>query len=399
MVITVVADKSTASSRGNTALIRIISQEIAAHDGSIPFSRFMELALYHPRYGYYMSSERRPGRGGDFITSPEASPLFGHALARQMVEFWERLGRPGHWTIREYGAGIGGLAYDILAGIDRESAAAFDAVTYRLAELNSAMRNEAMESMHQVGLVDKVLAEDPDADLPAIEGVVLANEVADAFPAIRIYREGSGWREAHVASGREGFVWADRPLSPAGEGVLDALEREDINLPDRAIVDAAPSAAAWFERAVSTLNRGYAMVIDYGYAARMLYRDHRLGGTIRGYQGHTVTDDPLIRVGEQDLTAHVDFTALQRAGERQGMFLEGMTTQGAMLSSLDLGQALAELQADPETTTQEYLATQAVVLRLIDPGGLGRFSVLTMRKGLEPAPEQLRMFRDAPPSF
>ncbi len=399
MVIAFVVDNSTASNKGNPALIRIIEQEIDAQGGSISYSRFMELALYHPRYGYYMSPDRRPGRGGDFITSPEASPLFGHALARQMVEFWERLGRPAEWTIREYGAGIGGLAYDILAGLDLESPVAFDALTYRLAELNPAMREEAMESMQEAGLAKKVFAEAPGEDLPAIEGVVLANEVADAFPAMRILRDAAGWHEAHVAIGADGFEWVDRPLSAVGDAVLRELAAEDVDLPEGAVVDAIPAASDWFAEVVSKLHRGYAMVVDYGYPARELYCDHRLGGTIRGYQGHTVTDDPLIRVGEQDLTAHVDFTALQRAGERQGMHLEGFTTQGAMLSSLDLGRALTDLQADPETTMQEYLATQAVILRLIDPGGLGRFGVLVMRKGFDAALTPLRMFRDAPPSF
>ncbi|MGD9713088.1 MAG: class I SAM-dependent methyltransferase, partial [Thermomicrobiales bacterium] len=290
---------------GQTELTEIIETEIAEHGGSISFARFMELALYHPRFGYYMSGRRRPGRGGDFITSPEATPLFGHALARQMAEFWERLGQPGQWTIREYGAGIGGLAYDILAGLSQLSESAFDSLTYRLAEVSPAMRREAESSMREAGLSHKIIVEDPAGTrLSPILGVVLANEVADAFPAIRLTLEEDGWREQHVTSGSQGFAWCSKPPSTGARSVIDMLENEGVELPVGSVVDASPAASAWFEAVAESLDRGFAMVIDYGYPAQTLYRDHRLQGTIRGYHGHTVTDDPLMRVGLQDLTAH-----------------------------------------------------------------------------------------------
>jgi len=394
-----VFDEKLHSTDGRPELIRIIQDEITASQGSIPFSRFMELALYHPRFGYYLSSERRPGRGGDFITSPEISPYFGHTLARQMAECWDRLGQPSAWSIREYGAGIGGLAYDLMAGLDQESPRAFDALTYRLAELNPAMRAEATQSMRQAGLGGKVVAEEPTSGSEPIAGVVLANEVADAFPAVRLMRRDGTWLEAYVATDAGHFSWHYRRPSAVADMVLRNLEADDVSLPDGSVLDAIPAASSWFAAAVSQLDRGYAMVIDYGYPARELYRDHRMAGTIRGYQGHTVTDDPLIRVGLQDLTAHVDFTALQRAGEAAGMRPEGLTTQGAMLSSLDLGDVLLRLQEDPDVSMQEYMATQAVVLRLIDPGGLGRFGVLIMSKGIAENDVPLRAFRDAPPRF
>lgn len=392
-------EQNTPGQTGNNSqLVAVILAEIADRGGTIPFARFMELALYHPALGYYMAKTRRPGRGGDFITSPEATPLFGHALARQFAEFWERLGQPAQWSIREFGAGVGGLSYDIMAGLDVESPAAFEALTYHLAEINPAMRAEAGSSMTKAGLRRKIVVEDPSLSLPKISGAILGNEVADAFPVHRLVRSKADWMESMVAWSDDGFTWLPGSLTEDARVALADLEREGIEFPPGSIVDISPAAGRWFAGALSTLSRGYAMIIDYGYPARELFRSHRLQGTLRGYQGHTVTDDPLVRVGEQDLTAHVDFTALQRAGASVGFQMEGFTTQGALLSSLDLGDALLRLQSDPDATTEEYLATQAVVMRLIDPGGLGRFGVMIMSRGVA-GDHRLRGFRDAPPSF
>jgi SAM-dependent MidA family methyltransferase len=180
----------------------------------------------------------------------------------------------------------------------------------------------------------------------------------------------------------------------AGAAVL----AEGVTLTDGDQIEVSPAAGEWFASVGRGLERGYAIVIDYGYAATELYRGHRLGGTVRGYFEHTVTDDPFLRVGEQDLTAHVDFTALQRAGESVGMTFAGLTTQGALLSSLGLGEFLLQLQSDPTTTLPDYLGAQSAIYRLIDPGGLGRFGVLLMAKDA-PIEPSLRGLREKPPSF
>ena len=136
------------------------------------------------------------------------------------------------------------------------------------------------------------------------------------------------------------------------------------------------------------LRRGYAIVVDYGYPAAELYRDHRLEGTVRAYTEHTVTDNPFQRIGEQDLTVHVDFTRITDAAGRAGMACTPVVTQGHFLSRLNLGQVLVELQQDPETKLPEYYRAQAAVFRLIDPGGLGRFRVVGLGKDapLDPLP-------------
>jgi SAM-dependent MidA family methyltransferase len=418
--------RSTPSDGSNPALVAAIRAEIAAAGGQITFARFMELALYHPEHGYYLGPERRPGRGGDFLTAPEASPLFGLTLARQVVECWERLGRPDPFVVREYGAGVGGLAYDLIAGLTSESPAARAAIEYRLIEPNRHRLRQALDAMAEVGLDRVVRAEEPvpaGADLPPITGVVLANEVADAFPVHRLVVRGGRFRERYVVEGAhdegaqgargargaqerdvggEGALFGEVEGEPSaaevGAELWERLVAAGVVLNQGDLVDASPAAARWFGSAARGVARGYAIVIDYGYSAAELYQAHRLRGTVRAYAGHTVSDDPYRRVGRQDLTAHVDFTALQRAGEAAGLTFAGLTTQGAFLASLGLGDVLLDLQRDPAATPADYYAAQAAVHRLIDPGGLGRFRVLLMARDA-PVTPPLRGLSVAPPPF
>ena len=367
----------------NAALVAAIQAEIAAADGRITFSRFMELALYHPLHGYYLSDERRPGRPGDFLTAPEAHPFFGITLARQIAECWQRLGQPTPFVVREYGPGIGGLAWDIVGGLRREAPACLESLSYRLVERNARRAAEAVAAFSQEGLGHRVTVEDPETDiLPPITGVVLANEVADAFPVHRLIWQDGALREGWVVATDDGFAEEIGELSPPALAANpeQMLRDAGVSLDAGDRIEISPAAADWFARAAHGLQRGYALVIDYGYPAATLYRDHRLEGTLRAYRAHSVSDNPFQHVGEQDLTAHVDFTALRRAGEAAGLTLAGQTDQGAFLASLGMGDLLVELGQDPETTLPEYMAAQAAILRLIDPGGLGRFGVLIMAR-------------------
>ncbi|MFL5761968.1 MAG: class I SAM-dependent methyltransferase [Thermomicrobiales bacterium] len=370
----------------NPALVAAIREEIAASGERITFARFMELALYHPVHGYYRSPVRRVGRGGDFLTAPEASPFFGMTIIRQIAECWERLGRPARFVVREYGAGVGGLAYDIIAGLSTEAPEIVEALDYRLIEPNRHRLAQALAAMDEVGLRHLISTEEFGVELEPITGVVLANEVADALPVHRLVVRDGELRERFVIWREGWFAEVEDEPTVEARAAFDALLVEGVDLGDRSAVDVSPVAVRWFAGACSCLERGYAVVLDYGYAAKELYQAHRLEGTVRGYYGHTVTDDPYVRVGEQDLTAHVDFTALQRAGESAGMTLAGLTTQGAFLASLGLGDLLVQLQQDPTTSVADYLVAQAAVFRLIDPGGLGRFGVLLMAKNAPVAP-------------
>ncbi len=389
------------SDRGNPALVEAIQVAITAAGGRLPFARFMELALYHPEHGYYLTPARRPGRSGDFLTAPETHPFFGLTLARQVAECWDRLGRPQSFTVREYGAGVGGLAYDLIAGLATEAPDARAALRYRLVEANRHRLHEAMTAMQEVGLGDVVEEEpaEPGQLLPPIEGVILANEVADAFPVHRLVVRSGRPREIYVVHRGQGFGEEEGDLS--SPEVMDAWEHvveSRVTFADGNVVEVSPAATDWFARVGRGLGRGYVILLDYGYPAATLYQGHRLQGTLRGYAGHTVTDDPYVRIGTQDLTAHVDFSALERAGRSVGLETAGLTTQGAFLAALGLGDFLVQLQADPTLSPADYYAAQAATLRLIDPGGLGRFGVLVMARDA-PVEPLLRGLTLKPPPF
>jgi SAM-dependent MidA family methyltransferase len=381
------------------ALVAAIRADIEAAGGRIPFARFMELALYHPDWGYYRSPARRPGRPGDFLTAPEAHPFFGITLARQIAECWERLGRPDPFDVREYGSGIGALAWDIIAGLSREAPACRAALRYRLVEQNPHRLEEAVAVFAAEGLGDVVVGEAASEEpLEPIAGVILANEVADAFGVHRLIWRVGQLREGWVIWDGDGFAEEEGNLSPEATAARPEamLRQHGIALSAGDRVEISPAAAAWFASAARGLARGYALVIDYGYPAPELYQQHRLEGTVRAYRAHTVSDDPFSHVGMTDLTAHVDFSALRVAGEREGLRFAGQTNQGAFLASLGMGDLLVGLGQDPETTMAEYLAAQAAILRLIDPGGMGRFGVLIMARVARVSPT-LRGFSVAPP--
>ncbi len=375
-------------SQGNPHLIAAIRDEIL-QAGPIPFARFMELALYHPLHGYYMSPARRPGRGGDFLTAPELHPFFGLTIARQMAECWHRLDRPDPFTILEYGSGIGGLAYDVIAGLLDAEPDLRSTLRYRLNETNPNRLAEALAAMDEVGLGGIVAA---DLDTDPFTGVILANEVADAMPVHRLRWTGSTFEEVCVALDEgTSFVDVIAALSPemAAFDPLAYLEGAGVDVvawPVDARIEMSPAAAAWAGQLVPRLDRGYALVIDYGYPARELYAGHRLGGLLRVYGGHAVTDTPYEAVGERDLTAHVDFTLMAQAAERAGMTAIGLATQSDFLANAGLGHLLVSLQQEPATAVDEYYRAQASVFRLIDPGGMGRFRVLGLAKGVSPDP-------------
>jgi SAM-dependent MidA family methyltransferase len=377
------SEDAAASPNPLTSIIREAIRQ--SPNGAITLAQYMGLALYHPEHGYYQQSRLAPGRTGDFLTSPEASPYFGLTVARQLIEIWDRLEQPDSWEIREYGAGTGVLAYDILSGIAHDAPEAIDGLHYRLVESNPYRREEAMAAMTEAGLADTIEISDPSDSLPAFSGVLVGNEVADAFPAHRLVTRNGALREMYVVEQGDGFGWQEGDRSDTASQLteLEALAR---SLPDGALLDASPAAAVWFERAAGLLERGLALIIDYGYPTEELYAAHRLEGTLRAYHGQQVSDYPFLDPGAYDLTTHVDFSELQQAGTRAGLEPAGFTKQGAFLERLGMGMFLVDLQQEPDVTAEDYLAAKAAIIRLVEPGGLGRFGVLGMTRGIDPDP-------------
>ena len=362
------------------ALLDLIRAEIRAA-GPMTFARFMELALYHPELGYYATGTRGPGRDADYLTAPESHPIFGWAVARQLHEAWDRLGRPARFTVRELGAGRGALAAGIVEGLRRSGSPLRDALRYRIAERSSRRERQVAERLASLGAVDLL---EPD-DGAAITGAVLANEVLDALPVHRVEgRADGGLDELYVGlDGAGSMTTIAGP--PSDDGLRARLDDEGIRLAAGQRAEICLEIDGWVARAASGLDRGLVLLVDYGHPAAALY-DPARGSLLRAYVRHRVHDDPLVNVGRQDLTAHVDLTAVTSAAAAAGLDHLGTTTQAAFLAGLEAGEDLVALQADPATTLQAYLNARSALFRMLDPGATGRFAVLAFGRDLPAEP-------------
>ena len=338
--------------------------------GPMPFVRFMELALYDPDGGYYRGTEARPGRGGDFLTAPELHPIFGETLATGLHEIWERLDRLDPFVIREHGAGTGALALAILGGITDDDFRA--AIRYEPVEVDARRVAAFRETMAAAGHGERV--SEPGAH--AFDGVVLANEVMDALPVHRVRQRGAALRELAIdLDGDNAFHEVE--TDPSTPDLAARLGREDITLVDGQTAEICLGLDAWLAAAVAPLRRGVALLIDYGAPAAQLYDPaRRRDGTLRAYLRHRVHDDPYIHIGRQDLTAHVDVTAVERAAHDAGLATIGITTQAEALMGLGIEARLRAIQADPATTLADYTLVRASLMRLLDPAAMGRFRVM-----------------------
>jgi SAM-dependent MidA family methyltransferase len=360
-------------------LVARIRAEIE-RDGPMTFARFTALALYDPDGGYYRGPVARPGRDGDFLTAPEAHPIFGRALAGFVADAWRRLGRPTPFVVREYGAGTGTLALAILDALRSDEPDLAAAIRYDPIEVEPA-RIEAIDArLTQAGHGRAGLeraADDPGAPGTAtpIVGVVIANEVLDALPTHRVVGRGGRLREVMVGWQDGRFVDVEaEPSTPALEARLAA---DGIVLADGQRAEICLELDAWMAHAAAGLDRGILLIVDYGHPAADLYDPvRRRDGTLRAYVRHTVHHDPYAHVGRQDLTAHVDVTAVEAAARAVGLAHLGTTTQGEFLAGLGAGEALQAIGTDPATTMEDYLTARSALLRMIDPAAMGRFRVL-----------------------
>ncbi len=351
---------------GDPELIEAIRAEIGAAGGRITFARFMELALYHPERGYYATSAERPTRSGDFLTAPEVHPVFGRLIGRQLTEMWERLGRPERFDLVEHGAGRGTLGISILRGLDLDGSGLARVVRYRAVDIpgRAAVAHERVRAAGYEPIPDS-------EDAGPSPGCVLANELLDAMPVHRVGMLDGELVEWFVTAAGDGF--GEVPGEPSTPALAARLEREGVVLREGQRAEICLAIEEWLRTA--RLDRGYLLVIDYGYPAAELYGPRRLGGTLRAFRGHHVTADPFRAIGRQDLTAHVDLTALELAAADAGLDHLGRTTQAEFVIGLGLGDLLAAAQADPSTTWDELLALRTAVARFIDPGALGGFAV------------------------
>ena len=347
--------------------------EAIARDGPITFARFMDLALYDPDGGYYRAESARPGRDGDFLTAPEAHPIFGAALARAVADAWDRLGRPDPFVLREYGAGTGTLALAVLDGLAAEHPDLAARLRYDPIEVEPRRLEAIASRLAEAGHAG-VMVETGTSAAP-ITGFVVANEVLDALPVHRAVVRDGVLREVFVGSRNGAFV--DVEADPTTPALAARLAEESIDLVEGQRAELSLSLGPWLDAASAGLERGVLLLIDYGYPATELYDSlRRRDGTLRAYLRHRVHDDPYVHVGRQDLTAHVDVTAVETAARVAGLDHLGTTTQAEFLVGLGTEDLLRAIQADPATTLEGYLAVRSALMRLLDPGAMGRFRVM-----------------------
>ena len=358
-------------------------RERIAQQGPITFAEFMEAALYHPEHGYYSSTSERVGAHGDFSTSPTTHPVFGTLIGCQLWEMWELLDRPRKFTVVEMGCGDGLLCRDILSSVRVLCPDFFRSVRYVLVERSAGQRErqgvtlaELREERPDLESVESL----DEMSLDKIEGCFLSNELVDAFPVHRVAKVGGRLREVYVGLADGQFV--DVLGEPSSLALEDHLQWVGVALEEGQYAEVNLLAPEWMRQVGSRLQRGFALTVDYGYTAQQLYAPSRRGGTLLSYRRHCWGTDQYQRVGLQDLTAHVDFSALVKAGLPVGLEFTGLTSQQSFLMSLGLRE-YAEGLRDLRLPAPEFQANVRAMDALIRPEQLGNHRVLVQHKGID----------------
>ncbi|MEO5345201.1 MAG: SAM-dependent methyltransferase [Magnetococcus sp. YQC-9] len=363
----------------NDSLVALLDAEIDRAGGCLPFCRFMALALYHPQHGYYMTGRTRVGQGGDFVTAPELTSLFGELMALQCIEIWQLLDCPACFEVIEMGGGSGRLALDLLTTA-RRFPDFFAALQIGMVEISPdfCIRQQRLLSGAGFG-DDKVtwlsgLPERIDA------GVILGNEFLDALPVHWVERTQEGLYELAVTRSEDGALKICH-IELCEARIAAYFSASGVVLPVGYRAEVGLAAIDWMHAVGACLQRGVVLMIDYGEAGRDYFSGRRVAGTLAGHRGGERVDDPLLYPGEMDLTAHVNFSAMVKAGVAGGLELLGFTTQGWFLQGLGILERLEMAGRRMETGSVERL--RKVAMRLLLPDEMGeRFKVLAMGRGI-----------------
>lgn len=361
------------ASAGHPEILRLLNDEIRAQ-GPISFARFMEQALYQPEHGYYARGPERLGRGGDFFTASDVGALFGACLARQLVEMDALLGKPSSFHYVEHGAGRGLLARDVKDALDERAPDVAARLSVELIDTSRGMRSAAAGRLPTA----RVAAEGP-AQLRGA-GCVVAVELLDALPVHRVRRRGIALFEVSV--GEEGGQLVEVETIP-GEAVSAWADRYGAAPVDGDEAEVCLALGEALAVLAASIDRGFVVIVDYGHEGPQLYGPAHRRGTLLAYHRHRANEDYLVRVGEQDLTAHVNLTALRMEAAEHGLDLAGITSQDRFLIANGILDDLDADDGDPVAATKRRLQAK----QLIHPNGMGTtFKVAVLTKGMEPKP-------------
>ena len=357
-----------------TPLEELVAEQIRRY-GPITFADYMRECLYHPVHGYYSKKESK--RFTDYYTSVDVHPIFGRLLARQFAEMWENLERPAEFLLVEAGAGVGRLAEHILDFCEAQLPEFYSAVQYVAVERSSARREEAAVRVkrHSDAGHFQASVEIPPR-IPV--GCVFSNELVDALPVHRVVMRADGLKEifAGVRDGK--FVDVEAPVSTCA--INEYFATQGIMLQEGQHAEADLEASDWIGEVGRRLERGYVLTIDYGHPAAELFDERHMRGTLLAYREHRVSEEFYAAPGEQDLTAHVNFTALETWGKRSGLETERFASQTEFLLGLGERNEFADLH-DSGQSEAEQVRARLQLKTLIHPEGMGeRFQVLIQKK-------------------
>ncbi|MFM2432441.1 MAG: hypothetical protein RLZZ511_3655 [Cyanobacteriota bacterium] len=376
----------------------ILQQRLALlQNRRLTFADYMDLLLYEPQWGYYNQRARQIGARGDFFTAPHLGPEFGQMIAVQLIQMWEVLGKPPSFQVAEMGAGQGLLAQDILRWIRQQSPECFALLEYIIIEKAVdliAVQQQQLLPEFESQLPLRWQSLEDLADRPIV-GCLVSNELVDALPVHQVRFEQGQLQELYVAIGDDpsspGLVeqW-DQPSTPDLEQYFDDLGLRPVGpeYPDPYRTEVNLAAQDWLRSVSAGLAQGYLLTIDYGYPAARYYNRVRDQGTLQCYYQHRHHNDPYVNLGQQDITAHVNFTALEQWGTQVGLETLDVTQQAMFLMALGLGERIAALGQSDSTDPQEILQRlqrRDALYQLINPMGLGNFGVLIQAKGLTDA--------------
>ena len=358
-------------------LLRDLIIEEINKKGKITFAEFMQMALYHPEYGYYNSDKERVGRFGDYYTSPAVHTIFGELIAKQLEEMWRIMGKET-FTIVEMGANKGWLCCDIVQSIKKEYPLFYDKFHYIIVESNPYAREKQRLLLESINIMDGKVSwhtySENGFSFDRIQGCFLSNEFVDALPVHRLKVKNKVLKEIYVSYNDTSFFEIDDEVSP--DVSKRYIETFQIHLSEGWECEVNLGAAEWLRRVSEKLRKGFVLTIDYGDTTDGLYRENGSDGTLRCYYKHTVNRDYYERPGEQDITAHVDFTNLMNAGKSVGLEVTGFTKQSHYLIALGILERLNNKNNDIETILK--------VKNLFHPEGMGDvFKVLIQHKNIE----------------
>ena len=357
-------------------LLALIQQEIKKAGGWIDFSQFMQLALYAPKLGYYSAGNQKFGTGGDFVTAPEISALFGQTLAQQVAQILAL----SRGSIMELGAGTGRLAVHLLHALEH-----LDCLPdqYYILDVSDHLRQVQLEYLQErlsPQLLRRVvwLNQLPET----FTGVVLGNEVLDAIPVHMVHTKTQGLCERGVMLAEQGLTWSDKPWDDApasGQHLFDEITK--LSLPTGYISEFCPTANGLIASLALTLERGVILMIDYGFSASEYYHPQRNLGTLMCHYQHYAHTDPLLNIGLQDITAHVNFSSIAYAGVDNGLQLSGFCSQAQFLMNCGILDLMAQVSP---SDMAGYAPLAAAAQKLLSPAEMGDlFKVIAFSKNMD----------------